>query len=157
MAMADKHGFTLADIHANGAASGLMGAAYAHGADSTPAKVAPRIEPPRTFALRPLSGAARVQYRVRVVDRAADLPAADWGESPGGRAERLHGSTVSHDGRAGLRVAGRFRHAIVVDQHERPVAWTSLCTFPVDVLTLAGPRFRRSRAARAPSSRGSES
>ena len=30
MAMADKHGFTLADIHANGAASGLMGAAYAH-------------------------------------------------------------------------------------------------------------------------------
>ena len=30
MAMADKHGFTLADIHENGAASGLMGAAYAH-------------------------------------------------------------------------------------------------------------------------------
>lgn len=29
MAMADKHGFTLADIHANDAASGLMGAAYA--------------------------------------------------------------------------------------------------------------------------------
>jgi hypothetical protein len=28
MAMADKHGFTLADIRADGAASGLMGAAY---------------------------------------------------------------------------------------------------------------------------------
>jgi acetylornithine/succinyldiaminopimelate/putrescine aminotransferase/predicted amino acid dehydrogenase len=29
MAMAEKHGFTLADIHTNGAASGLMGVAYA--------------------------------------------------------------------------------------------------------------------------------
>ena len=37
---------------------------------------------------------------------------------------------------------GRFHHAIVVDQHERPVAWTSLCTFPVDLLTLAGPRLQ---------------
>src|SRR5262245_53927328 len=33
---------------------------------------------------------------------------------------------------------GRFHHAIVVDERERPIAWTSLCTFPVDVLTLAG-------------------
>ena len=29
MAMAEKHGFTLADLHAHGAASGLMGVAYA--------------------------------------------------------------------------------------------------------------------------------
>src|SRR5437867_1941446 len=45
---------------------------------------------------------------------------------------------------------GRFHHAIVVDRHERPVAWASLCTFPVDVLTLAGPGLQAlARGARA--------
>ena len=34
---------------------------------------------------------------------------------------------------------GRFVHALVVDQHEQPMAWASLCTFAVDILTLAGP------------------
>jgi predicted N-acyltransferase len=83
-----------------------------------------------------------VQYRIRLVDRAADLPAADWAKV------QAVAPTVFMDPRFLTTVErafasqGRFHHAIVVDQHERPVAWTSLCTFPVDVLTLAGPRLQ---------------
>ena len=83
-----------------------------------------------------------MQYRVRVVDRAADLPPADWAKV------QAVAPTVFMDPRFLTTVErafasqARFRHAIVVDQHERPVAWTSLCTFPVDALTLAGPRLQ---------------
>jgi hypothetical protein len=37
---------------------------------------------------------------------------------------------------------GRFLHALVHDEHGRPAAWASLCSFPVDVVTLAGPGVR---------------
>jgi predicted N-acyltransferase len=104
--------------------------------------VSPLVEPPPDVRSQPLSGAARVQYRVRLVDRAADLPAADWAKV------QAVAPTVFMDPRFLTTVErafasqGRFHYAIVVDQHERPVAWTSLCTFPVDVLTLAGPRLQ---------------
>jgi predicted N-acyltransferase len=104
--------------------------------------VSPLVELPPDVRSQPLSGAARMQYRVRLVDRAADLPAADWAKV------QAVAPTVFMDPRFLTTVErafasqGRFHHAIVVDQHERPVAWTSLCTFPVDVLTLAGPRLQ---------------
>jgi predicted N-acyltransferase len=93
---------------------------------------------------------ARVEYRVRVVDRAADLPATDWAKV------QEVAPTVFMDPRFLATVErafasqGRFHHAIVVDRAERPVAWASLCTFPVDVLTLAGPGLQTlARGARA--------
>ncbi|OLB80391.1 MAG: hypothetical protein AUI15_41870 [Actinobacteria bacterium 13_2_20CM_2_66_6] len=104
-----------------------------------PAEVAPLVAPPPHARSRPLSGAASAGYRVRVVDRTADLPAADWAKA------REVAPSVFMDPRflatveRAFAAQGRFHHATVVDRHERPVAWASLCTFPVDVLTLAGP------------------
>jgi len=45
---------------------------------------------------------------------------------------------------------GRFLHVLVVDPHERPVAWSSLCCFPVDVFVLSSPGVQSlARGARA--------
>ncbi|HSE04820.1 MAG TPA: GNAT family N-acetyltransferase [Methylomirabilota bacterium] len=43
-------------------------------------------------------------------------------------------ATVEH----AFRGQGRFLHALVYDEGERPQAWASVCSFPVDVVTLAG-------------------
>ncbi|HYS19289.1 MAG TPA: GNAT family N-acetyltransferase [Candidatus Binatia bacterium] len=79
------------------------------------------------------------RYRVRLVHRAADLAAADWAKV------REVAPTVFMDPRflatveRAFATQGRFLLALVVDQRERPMAWASLCSFPVDVVTLAGP------------------
>jgi len=79
------------------------------------------------------------RYRVRPVHRAADLAAADWAKV------REVAPTVFMDPRflatveRAFATQGRFLLALVVDQRERPMAWASLCSFPVDVVTLAGP------------------
>jgi GNAT acetyltransferase-like protein len=82
-------------------------------------------------------GAAR--YHVRFVDSAGDLPAADWatGREIAGHVfmdPRFLGA-VEHS----FRGQARFFHALVYDEATRPQAWASLCSFPVDVTTLAGP------------------
>ena len=72
-------------------------------------------------------------YRVRLVDTVADLPAADWAAG-----QRVAG-TVFMDPRFlaavehGFRGQARVLHALVYDGGERPQAWASLCSFPVDV------------------------
>ncbi|HEY7254658.1 MAG TPA: GNAT family N-acetyltransferase [Methylomirabilota bacterium] len=95
-----------------------------------PAAPAPPDAPARTGATR---------YHVRLVDTAGDLPAADWaaGREVAGHVfmdPRFLGA-VEH---AFLGQA-RFFHALVYDEATRPQAWASLCSFPVDVTTLAGP------------------
>jgi predicted N-acyltransferase len=78
-------------------------------------------------------------YRVRLVEAVADLPAADW--AAGGEVAR----TVFMDPRFLATVEHAFRgqarvlHALVYDEASRPQGWASLCSFPVDVTTLAGP------------------
>jgi predicted N-acyltransferase len=85
------------------------------------------------------AGVTRERYRVRLIDRAVDLPATPWGRV------REVTPTIFMDPRFLATVEraftgqGRFVHALVVDQREQPVAWASLCTFAVDILTLAGP------------------
>jgi predicted N-acyltransferase len=79
------------------------------------------------------------RYRVRLVEAAVDLPAADWAMG------REVADTVFMDPRFlaavehAFRGHARFFHALVYDEAERPRAWASLCSFPVDVTTLAGP------------------
>jgi predicted N-acyltransferase len=79
------------------------------------------------------------RYRVRFVEALVDLPAADWARG------REVAATVFMDPRflAAVEHAfhgqARFLHAIVYDGAERPQAWASLCSFPVDVTTLASP------------------
>jgi hypothetical protein len=81
----------------------------------------------------------RARYRVRVVEGAAELPIADWS-----RVREVAG-TVFMDPRflttveRAFRGQGRFLHALVYDESGRPQAWASICSFPVDVVTLAGP------------------
>jgi len=111
--------------------------------------VTPPVVPVSHVHTRPPSS-ARPTYVVRVVGRVADLPASDWAKV------REVAPTVFMDPRfletveRAFASQGRFHHAIVVDRHERPVAWASLCTFPVDVLTLAGPGLQAlARGARA--------
>jgi len=85
-------------------------------------------------------GGAR--YHVRVVEGAAELPIADWSRV------REVAATVFMDPRflatveRAFRGHGRFLHALVYDESERPQAWASICSFPVDVVTLAGPGIR---------------
>ena len=85
-----------------------------------PAEVAPLVAPPPHARSRPLSGAASAGYRVRVVDRTADLPAADWAKA------REVAPSVFMDPRflatveRAFAAQGRFHHAIVVDRHGRP-------------------------------------
>jgi len=83
------------------------------------------------------TGPAR--YHVRLFDTAADLPAADWaaGCEAAGRIfmDPRFLATVEH----AFRGQARFLHALVYDRASRPQAWASLCSFPVDVTTLAGP------------------
>jgi predicted N-acyltransferase len=79
------------------------------------------------------------RYRVRFVESAAELPTADWSKV------RDVDSTVFMEPRflatveRVFRAKGRFRHALVYDESQRPLAWASVCSFPVDVVTLAGP------------------
>jgi hypothetical protein len=79
------------------------------------------------------------RYHVRLVDTAADLPAVDWATG------REIAGPVFMDPRflAAVEHAfhgqARFLHALVYDGAQRPQAWASLCSFPVDVTTLAGP------------------
>jgi predicted N-acyltransferase len=100
--------------------------------------VAPPSAPPADYPAR-RAASARASYRVRFVYHAADLPATPWMDV------RRVAPTVFMDPRflTALERAfagqGRFVHALVVDPRDRPMAWASLCTFPVDVLTLAGP------------------
>ncbi|HZO40239.1 MAG TPA: GNAT family N-acetyltransferase [Methylomirabilota bacterium] len=103
--------------------------------------MAPPSAPPAEHPARS-AASARASYRVRFVSRAADLPATPWMDVRG------LVPTVFMDPRflAAVERAfegqGGFLHALVVDQRERAMAWASLCTFPVDVLTLAGPRIQ---------------
>ena len=97
---------------------------------SRPAATALPHAPART-------GSAR--YHVRLVEAAVDLPVADWatGREIAGcifMDPRFLGA-VEH----AFRGQARFLHALVYDGAERPQAWASLCSFPVDVTTLAGP------------------
>ena len=78
-------------------------------------------------------------YHVRLVDTAADLPATDWatGCEIAGSVfmDPRFLSSVEH----AFRGQARFHHALVYDEAARPQGWASLCSFPVDVTTLAGP------------------
>jgi predicted N-acyltransferase len=79
------------------------------------------------------------RYHVRLVDTAADLPTADWarGREVAGEVfmDPRFLAAVEH----AFRGTARFAHALVHDEAGRPQAWASLCSFPVDVTTLAGP------------------
>lgn len=83
------------------------------------------------------------RYRVRLIEAVADLPAADWA------AGCEVASTVFMDPRFlaavehGFRGQARVLHALVYDAAGRPQSWASLCSFPVDVTTLAGPGVQR--------------
>ncbi|HEU4439495.1 MAG TPA: GNAT family N-acetyltransferase [Methylomirabilota bacterium] len=78
-------------------------------------------------------------YRVRLFETVADLPAADWARG------REVAGTVFMDPRFLAAVEQAFRgqarvlHAMVYGRAGRPQSWASLCSFPVDVTTLAGP------------------
>ena len=97
--------------------------------------------PPRPAdpLLRPPARRGARAYRVRFVARAADLPPADWD------AGREIAATVFMDPRflttveRAFATQGRFLHALVYDEGDRPQGWASVCSFPVDVVTLAGP------------------
>jgi predicted N-acyltransferase len=97
------------------------------------APVAPSVDRPASV---------RASYRVRVVDHAADLTSTHWGQvrqaTPSVFMDPRFLASVEH----AFAGHGRFLYALVVDHRERPMAWAALCTFPVDVLTLAGPRVQ---------------
>jgi hypothetical protein len=90
-----------------------------------------------------------VSYRVRLAAGAAALP-PDWSTG------REIAGTVFMDPRflatveRAFQGQARFLHAIVHDERGRPQAWASICSFPVDVATLAGRGLqaaaRRTRA-----------
>ncbi|MEX2222006.1 MAG: GNAT family N-acetyltransferase [Candidatus Rokuibacteriota bacterium] len=100
------------------------------------------MAPPPSRPAGPLPGPPARQvgarYRVQLVEGAADLPIADWSQV------REVAATVFMDPRFlatvehAFRTQGQFLHALVYDEGERPQAWASVCSFPVDVVTLAG-------------------
>ena len=96
------------------------------------------------------SATLAARYRVQLVDRAADLP-GDWS------AVRAIDSSLLMDPRFLTTVERAFPlarcyHALVHDERAQPCAWASLCAFPIDLVTLAGPGlrsvFERCRAIR---------
>jgi predicted N-acyltransferase len=93
----------------------------------------------------PAEAAARPQapasVRVRIVDRVAHLPPADWAKVRNvDRSVFMDPGFLSAVERA-FPLTG-CRHAIVYDDAGRPCAWASLCVFTVDLATLAGPVTR---------------
>jgi predicted N-acyltransferase len=96
--------------------------------------VTPPVAPPLD-----VPAPARTGYRVRVVDHAADLASTHWSKVREATASVFMDprflTTVEH----AFASQGRFLYVLVVDRRERPMAWAALCTFPVDILTLAGP------------------
>ena len=89
-----------------------------------------------------LPAPVRAGYRVRFVDHAADLAPTPWSQvrqaTPSIFMDPRFLATVEH----AFAGHGRFLYVLVADQRERPMAWAALCTFPVDVLTLAGPAIQ---------------
>jgi predicted N-acyltransferase len=100
--------------------------------------VAPPPSRPAIPLPRPPAQTVGGRYRARFVEGAAELPLADWSRV------REVAATVFMDPRflatveRAFRDRGRFLHALVYDESERPQAWAFVCSFPVDVVTLAG-------------------
>lgn len=98
---------------------------------------APPSRPPAPVPRSPARRAG-TRYRVQVVEGVAALPMADWAQVREVTATVFMDprflATVEH----AFRTQGRFFHALVYDESARPQAWASVCSFPVDVVTLAG-------------------
>jgi predicted N-acyltransferase len=91
---------------------------------------------------------ARPRYTSKVFSSILQVPAEDWSrvcrsQTPSVFMEAPFLLAVERT----LQERSRFWHVILYDEHSQPVACSSLCTFSVDLLTLASPAVKATVAA----------